>query len=172
MQSLSDLVITISETTVVLDAHVEQAVLVQRTQVETADSVLRLGQTMSDLVNVAHEEMDRINTTGAALRDEWMKAGRYETGYLDWRHWSDWTRYGTIWLLQVICKGEGNARFLHLRLYVPLNTFADLVDDENLERVMGSKLITVLGYLCRLGVFILHSGLTFITVCPLSLLIF
>ena len=106
MQSLSDLIVAVSETVSVLNVHIDQAGLAQRAQAETTESALRLERAISDLVAVTHEEMERINATAATMRAEWSAAGRLGLSYLDWRYWNDWSKYGALWLAQVMFKGQ------------------------------------------------------------------
>ncbi|KAI0684129.1 hypothetical protein BC835DRAFT_1310688 [Cytidiella melzeri] len=91
-ETVSALVHTISESVVVLDSHVDQAVLANRMQVETTEAVSRLGTVLTGLVLSTRTEMEKINNTAVAVRDQWLAASSMQVPFFDWQRWSNWSQ--------------------------------------------------------------------------------
>ncbi|KAI0685759.1 hypothetical protein BC835DRAFT_494376 [Cytidiella melzeri] len=140
-ETVSALVQTISESAVVLDSHVDQAVLANRMQVETTEAVSRLGTVLTGLVSSTRTEMEKINDTAVAVRDQWLAASSMQVHFFDWQRWSNWSQCGLLWLLQILFK----------------------VDSVVLERVFGSPLLQLTSVICRVVWYIICSSLTSVT---------
>ncbi|KAI0945380.1 hypothetical protein AcW1_001615 [Taiwanofungus camphoratus] len=119
-QSVIYLIAAASQAAAQLNIDVQQAELAQRAQIEASDSVMKLVDTLSELTNKTHAEIESINSTAAAVKESLIRTAVGINLGLDWLTWGKWA---TTYLLKMSLRLDP----VHLEYLAQLPVFRMLV---------------------------------------------
>ena len=89
-----------------LAVHAYQAEEAQRIQLEASQAGANLAATLTELQIRTRDDLEDINTTATAIREELLGINRDSMSHLGPAWWAESLSYGTMWMFRMVFKGE------------------------------------------------------------------